>query len=126
MASGGVRPDLEALLELEEVLRLLESELAGWRRRALAAEAKAAELGRALGINLDPVFFVFGDVVAFINGLDRTFWNTGAAVYADIWIYVQHFIVIVKTGNGAYRYTISKAATFAVISYYGCHVFLLT
>lgn len=49
MASGGVRPDLEALLELEEVLRLLESELAGWRRRALAAEAKAAELGRALG-----------------------------------------------------------------------------
>lgn len=49
MASGAVRPDLEALLELEEVLRLLESELAGWRRRALAAEAKAAELGRALG-----------------------------------------------------------------------------
>ncbi|OGT93184.1 MAG: hypothetical protein A2083_08105 [Gemmatimonadetes bacterium GWC2_71_9] len=43
-----MRPDLEALLELEEVLRLLESELAGWRRRALAAEAKAAQLGRAL------------------------------------------------------------------------------
>jgi hypothetical protein len=48
MASGVARPDLEALRELEEVLRLLESELAGWRRRALAGEAKAAELGRVL------------------------------------------------------------------------------
>lgn len=46
MASGGERPDLEALRELEEVLRHLEEELAGWRRRALAAEAKVAEYSR--------------------------------------------------------------------------------
>jgi hypothetical protein len=46
--SDGVRPDLEALRELEEVLLHLESELAGWRRRALAAEARAAELSRLL------------------------------------------------------------------------------
>lgn len=43
MASGGERPDLEALRELEEVLRHLEEELASWRRRALAAETKVAE-----------------------------------------------------------------------------------
>ena len=48
MASGGARPELEALHELEEVLRLLEAELAGWRRRALAAEGKSAELSRVL------------------------------------------------------------------------------
>jgi predicted RNase H-like nuclease (RuvC/YqgF family) len=48
MGSAGARPELEALRELEEVLRHLEGELAGWRRRALAAEAKAAEVGRFL------------------------------------------------------------------------------
>src|SRR3990172_8497324 len=48
MASAGARPDLEALHELEEVLRHLETELAAWRRRALAAEGKAAELSHIL------------------------------------------------------------------------------
>ncbi len=47
MASGVERPELEALHELEEVLRLLEAELAGWRRRALAAESKVGEFQRA-------------------------------------------------------------------------------
>lgn len=45
MASGGERPDLEALRELDEVLRHLESELAGWRRRALSAESRVGEPG---------------------------------------------------------------------------------
>jgi len=44
MASGGERPDLEALSELAEVLQHLESELASWRRRALTAEQRAADL----------------------------------------------------------------------------------
>lgn len=44
MASGGERPDLEALRELEEVVRHFETELASWRRRALSAEAKVADL----------------------------------------------------------------------------------
>lgn len=42
------RPDLAALAALEDVLKNLESELAGWRRRALAGEARAAELLRML------------------------------------------------------------------------------
>lgn len=46
MASGGERPDLEALRELEDVLRLLSEELAGWRRRALSAESRVAEAAR--------------------------------------------------------------------------------
>ena len=46
MASGGERPDLEALRELEDVLRLLTEELAGWRRRALTAEGRVAESAR--------------------------------------------------------------------------------
>ena len=45
MASGAERPDLEALSELEEVLRHLESELAAWRRRALSAESRLSDLG---------------------------------------------------------------------------------
>ena len=49
MASGGERPDLEALRELEEVLRHFEHELAGWRRRALSAETRLAESGEVPG-----------------------------------------------------------------------------
>lgn len=45
MASGAERPDLDALSELEEVLRHLESELAAWRRRALSAESRLSDLG---------------------------------------------------------------------------------
>ncbi len=54
MASGGERPDLEALRELEEVLRHFENELAGWRRRALSAEARVAESGVAPGTDTAP------------------------------------------------------------------------
>ena len=49
MASVGERPDLDALRELEDVLRLLTEELAGWRRRALTAEARLAETARLDG-----------------------------------------------------------------------------
>ncbi len=48
MASDGERPDLRALTALEDVLKSLEAELASWRRRALAAESRGAELTRAL------------------------------------------------------------------------------
>jgi hypothetical protein len=46
VAFAGERPDLDALRELEDVLRHLTEELAGWRRRALTAEAKAADASR--------------------------------------------------------------------------------
>jgi len=46
MASGDARLDLDALRELEEVLRHLADELGAWRRRALTAEARLAELSR--------------------------------------------------------------------------------
>ena len=49
MASAGERPDLDALRELDEVLRHLESELAGWRRRALSAENKLGDAGGTAG-----------------------------------------------------------------------------
>jgi len=54
MASGGERPDLEALSELEEVLRHFEHELAGWRRRALSAETRLAESGAEPGSTAAP------------------------------------------------------------------------
>lgn len=44
MVSGGERPDLDALRELEEVVRHFEAELASWRRRALSAEAKLTDV----------------------------------------------------------------------------------
>ena len=43
MGSAAERPDIQALRELEEVLRHFESELAGWRRRALAAEQRLSD-----------------------------------------------------------------------------------
>jgi predicted nuclease with TOPRIM domain len=43
MSSDG--PEFEALQQLEEVLKHLTDELAGWRRRALKAEAERTELG---------------------------------------------------------------------------------
>jgi hypothetical protein len=46
VASAGERPDLEALRELDDVLRHLTEELAGWRRRALSAESKVADAAR--------------------------------------------------------------------------------
>ena len=54
MAPGGERPDLEALKELEEVLKHFENELAGWRRRALSAESRLAESGVAPGTDAGP------------------------------------------------------------------------
>jgi hypothetical protein len=53
VASVAERPDLDALRELEDVLRLLTEELAAWRRRALSAEARladAARLGEGSGL----------------------------------------------------------------------------
>jgi hypothetical protein len=49
MVSGGEKPDLDALRELEAVLHHLESELASWRRRALAAEQRVTEVTHAAG-----------------------------------------------------------------------------
>jgi hypothetical protein len=50
MGSAGERPDLDAFLELEEVLHHLADELGAWRRRALTAEARVAEQIRADGV----------------------------------------------------------------------------
>ena len=49
MGSAGERPDLDALHELEEVLRLLSEELGAWRRRALTAESRVSDQSRAAG-----------------------------------------------------------------------------
>jgi chromosome segregation ATPase len=43
------RPDLKALADLEQVLKHLTDELAGWRRRSLRAEAELAEASASGG-----------------------------------------------------------------------------
>jgi predicted nucleic acid-binding Zn-ribbon protein len=43
MASNYERPDLAALSELEQLLKHLGDEVAGWRRRTLKAEAELQE-----------------------------------------------------------------------------------
>jgi predicted nucleic acid-binding Zn-ribbon protein len=43
--SNSARPEIQAISELESVVRHLADELAGWRRRALRAEAEKAEVG---------------------------------------------------------------------------------
>ncbi len=49
MGSAGERPDLDALYELESVLRHLSEELASWRRRALTAEGRVTDHSRSSG-----------------------------------------------------------------------------
>ncbi len=49
MASADERPDLDALRELEDVLRHLAEELASWRRRALSAEGRLTDQARGAG-----------------------------------------------------------------------------
>ncbi len=49
MGSADERPELEALRELEDVLRHLAQELAAWRRRALTAESRIADQTRETG-----------------------------------------------------------------------------
>ena len=48
------RPDLKALNELEQLLRHVTEELAGWRRRTLRAEAELAEARASGGVVAGP------------------------------------------------------------------------
>ncbi len=49
MGSTGERPDLDALYELESVLRHLSDELSSWRRRALTAEGRVSDHAKGSG-----------------------------------------------------------------------------
>jgi len=54
MASNYERPDLAALSELEQLLRHLGDEVAGWRRRTLKAEAELQEARSRGGVLAGP------------------------------------------------------------------------
>ncbi|HEX5386055.1 MAG TPA: hypothetical protein VFW66_05085 [Gemmatimonadales bacterium] len=54
MAYTYERPDLKALTELEELLRNLGTEVAGWRRRSLKAEAELQEVRARGGVYQGP------------------------------------------------------------------------
>jgi hypothetical protein len=54
MASNYERPDLAVLSELEQLLRHLGDEVAGWRRRTLKAEAELQEARSRGGVLAGP------------------------------------------------------------------------
>lgn len=54
MASNYERPDLAALSELEQLLRHLGDEVAGWRRRTQKAEAELQEARTRGGVLAGP------------------------------------------------------------------------
>jgi hypothetical protein len=54
MASNYERPDLATLAELEQLLRHLGDEVAGWRRRTLKAEAELQEAKSRGGVLAGP------------------------------------------------------------------------
>ena len=54
MASNYARPDLAALAELEQLLRHLGDEVAGWRRRTLKAEAELQDARTRGGVLAGP------------------------------------------------------------------------
>lgn len=54
MASNYERPDLAAVAELEQLLRHLGDEVAGWRRRTLKAEAELQEAKSRGGVLAGP------------------------------------------------------------------------
>ena len=54
MASNYERPDLATLSELEQLLRHLGDEVAGWRRRTLKAESELPEARSRGGVLAGP------------------------------------------------------------------------
>jgi len=54
MASNYERPDLTALSELEQLLKHLGDEVAGWRRRTLKAESELQEARSRGGVLAGP------------------------------------------------------------------------
>lgn len=54
MASNYERPDLAALSELEQLLKHLGDEVAGWRRRTLKAEAELQDARTRGGVLAGP------------------------------------------------------------------------
>lgn len=54
MASNYERPDLATLAELEQLLRHLGDEVAGWRRRTLKAEAELQDAKSRGGVLAGP------------------------------------------------------------------------
>ena len=54
MADTYVRPDLQELTDLDQLLRHVADELAGWRRRTLRAEAELSEARASGGVLAGP------------------------------------------------------------------------
>lgn len=82
MGSAGERPDLDAFLELEEVLHHLADELGAWRRRALTAEARVAEQLRAEDVG-DPSRLRLQELEEENQGLERRL-GTARAKLTDL------------------------------------------
>jgi len=72
------------------------------------------------------VSLVLWQIILFEYGLYRTFRNTGTTVDTDIWIDVEHVVIVVKTFNRTHSNTIGESAFLAVIGNNGSHrVFLM-
>jgi hypothetical protein len=71
---------------------------------------------RAFGVDRDPTTLIIRHIDGFIDGMNRTRRNTGAAIDANVGIDISPLLVSVEAFNGAYRYAIGEAAEMAIVS----------
>jgi hypothetical protein len=71
---------------------------------------------RAFGVDRDPMTLIIRHIDGFVDGMNRTRWDAGAAIDAHVGIDIGALLVSVEAFDGANRHAIGEAAEMAVIS----------
>jgi len=71
---------------------------------------------RAFGVDRDPTTLITRHIDGFVDGMNRTRRDTGAAIDAHVGIDIGALLVSVEAFDGAYRHAIGEAAEMAIVS----------
>jgi len=71
---------------------------------------------RAFGVDRDPTKLIIRHIDGFVDGMNRTRWDTGAAIDAHVRIDIGALLISVETFDGADRNAIGEAAEMAIVS----------
>ena len=71
---------------------------------------------RAICVDRDPTTLIIRHIDGFVDGMNRTRRDTGAAIDAHVGIDIGALLVRVEAFDGAYRHAIREAAEMAIVS----------
>ena len=71
---------------------------------------------RAFGVDRDPTTLIIRHIDGFIDGMNRTRRDTGAAIDAHVGIDIGALLVRVEAFDGAYRHALRETAEMAIVS----------